>query len=277
MTDVLVFDTGLGGTTVLRAIHQDMPTAEFAYLADSALFPYGGLDEATLIDRVVLLVEAAIDEYCPKVVVIACNTASTLVLPPLRTRFPAIPIVGTVPAIKPLAALTQSHLVSVLATPGTVRRDYTKALIDTYASHVEVTLVGAVRLAELAEHFIMTADVDLEAVRAEIRPAFVEHGRKRTDAIALGCTHYPLLLPVLEAAAPWPVQFVDPAPAIARRVRAVFPGEPPHGAGTSGGEVLVMATADAGRITLAVQRVLGLTDAGCICAGAPLTPATTSN
>ena len=256
MTDVLVFDSGLGGTTVLRTIHQDMPAARLAYLADTALFPYGDLEEAELVGRVGSLVDATIAEHDPRVIVIACNTASTLVLPPLRERFPDVPIVGTVPAIKPLAALTKSHLVSVLATPGTVKRDYTQALIATYASHVEVTLVAAERLAALAEQFIITGDVDHEAVRAEIMPAFVERGGRRTDAIALGCTHYPLLLPVLEAIAPWPVRFVDPAPAIARRVRSVFPGEPASGPGS--GRLAVMATAEAERIGLAVERVLAV-------------------
>ena len=250
MTDVLVFDSGLGGTTVLRAIHQDMPAARLAYLADTDLFPYGNLEEAELVGRVGSLVDATIAEHAPKVIVIACNTASTLVLPPLRERFPDVPIVGTVPAIKPLAALTQSHLVSVLATPGTVKRDYTQALIETYASHVEVTLVAAERLAALAEQFIITGDVDHEAVRAEIMPAFVERGGRRTDAIALGCTHYPLLLSVLEA------------PAIARRVRSVFPVELPSGSGS--GRLAVMATAEAERIGLAVERVLAVSGSSSV-------------
>lgn len=276
MTDVLVFDSGLGGTTVLRAVHQELLTAKLAYLADTELFPYGDLDETALIDRVVSLIDAMISEHRPKVVVIACNTASTLVLPPLRARFPKIPFVGTVPAIKPLAALTRSNLVSVLATPGTVKRDYTQALVETYASHVEVNLVGAERLAALAEQFIITGDVDRAAVRTEVERAFVEQGGRRTDAIALGCTHYPLLQPVLEAISPWPVQFVDPAPAIARRVRSVFPGELASGSGPEA-NVMVMATAEPDRIALAVDRVLTVTDAAGT-GSAPLpTPSATSN
>jgi glutamate racemase len=170
--------------------------------------------------------------------VIACNTASTLVLPALRTRF-GIPFVGTVPAIKPAAERTVSGLVSVLATPGTVKRDYTQSLIRQYAEGCEVTLVGSTRLAAFAEAQMRGEPVEDDLIAEEIAPCFIERvageGRMRaTDVVTLSCTHYPLLLPRLRALAPWPVVWLDPAPAVARRVTALIGGlqaDAPHGSG----------------------------------------------
>jgi glutamate racemase len=177
----------------------------------------------------------------PDLVVVACNTASTLVLGPLRERFPELPFVGTVPAIKPAALASRSKLVSVLATPGTVRRDYTHGLIREFAGDCEVTLVGAGRLASLAEAALRGEPADEAEIAAEIAPAFVARDGRRTDQIVLACTHFPLLADRLRAAAPWQVELVDPAPAIARRVdaligpvRPVRPARAPRAIFTSG-------------------------------------------
>lgn len=214
---ILVFDSGLGGLTVLAPTSHARPDARLVYAADDAGFPYGRLDEQMLAARVLAVMERLIDRCHPDLVVIACNTASTLVLPALRARF-AIPFVGTVPAIKPAAALTRSGLISVLATPGTVARDYTRGLIETYARGCEVTLVGATRLAGLAEAALKGESVDDDAIGAEIAPCFVEKAGARTDVVTLSCTHYPLLIERMKRLAPWPVAWIDPAPAIARRV-----------------------------------------------------------
>jgi glutamate racemase len=219
---ILVFDSGLGGLTVLAAILRARPDACLTYVADDAAFPYGRWSEAGLVARVGAVMERLIARFRPDAVVIACNTASTLVLSGLRERFPAVPFVGTVPAIKPAAAQSRSKRISVLATPGTVARDYTRALIDTYAADCEVTLVGSHRLAGLAEAAMRgepVADADL---LAEIAPCFVGEGASRTDCIVLACTHYPLLLDRFEALAPWPVAWIDPAAAIARRADHVL-------------------------------------------------------
>ena len=150
------------------------------------------------------------------------STASTIALRPLRKAFP-IPIVGTVPAIKPAAALTKSRLVSVLATPGTVAREYTRELIAQYGAGTRFNLVGAPALAELAEMSASGSPVEDSAIAGEIAPAcFVEQGGAKTDVVVLGCTHYPLLLDRLDALAPWPVIWLDPAPAIARRIANVL-------------------------------------------------------
>lgn len=230
---ILVFDSGLGGLSVLAELRRKIPSAAIAYVADDAAFPYGDWPEAALRDHIVDLVGRLIDESKPDFVVIACNTASTLVLPLLRARH-KLPFVGTVPAIKPAAATTRSGLVSVIATPRAIASDYTRQLVEAHAGGVEVTLVGAPRLASIAEAWLAGEAVDDDAVRTEIAPCFVERNGKRTDVVVLGCTHYPLLLPVIERVAPWPVDWIDGARAIARRAaefaQALAGDEP--GAGT---------------------------------------------
>ncbi len=221
MPRILVFDSGLGGLTVFRAIRQLLPGADYLYLADDARFPYGALGPEELISGVLDVIGDATRDFAADCIVIACNTASTLVLPALRAAY-SIPIVGTVPAIKPAAAATRSGLISVLATPGTVSRDYTAELIRDFAQGVKVTLVGSKALAGLAERALRGEMVSDDAIRAEIAPCFVECEGRRTDTVVLACTHYPLLLDRLRALAPWTVEWIDPAPAIARRVKQVL-------------------------------------------------------
>lgn len=219
---VLVFDSGIGGLTVADEIRRLMPEEALVYIEDTARFPYGDLAPDELISGVVAIMDRAVDRFRPDVVVIACNTASTLVLPALRARF-SMPIVGTVPAIKPAAEQSRSRLASVLATPGTVRRDYTRELIATHGQDCRFTLVGSRTLAAFAEAELAGKPVADEAIFAEIRPAFVEENGQRTDTIVLACTHYPWLLQRFRQLAPWPVSWIDSAPAIARRVLSVCP------------------------------------------------------
>jgi glutamate racemase len=214
---ILIFDSGVGGLTVFREIARARPDARLVYAADDALFPYGKVAEDRLIERVVALTGELIATHSPDLVVIACNTASVQVLPALRARF-HLPFVGTVPAIKPACAASQTKRVSVLGTEATVAREYTHALIRNFGKGCDLTLVGSARLATLAEAALSGGAVDDDDIRAEIAPCFVEDGAERTDTIVLACTHYPLLLDRFERLAPWPVRWIDPAPAIARRV-----------------------------------------------------------
>src|SRR5271166_1553885 len=203
----LVFDSGLGGLTVLSEVGRLRPDVETVYVADDAAFPYGRLGGAELIARV--------------------ETA----LPRLRAVYPQ-PFVGTVPSIKPAARASRSGLISVLASRGTVARDYTQALVREHAADCEVTLVGSAALAPIAERAVRGEPVDDAAVAQEIAPCFVERDGRRTDHVVLACTHFPLLIGPLQRVAPWPVAFVDPAPAIARRLDSLL------GAATSGSESL---------------------------------------
>jgi glutamate racemase len=214
---ILVFDSGLGGLTVHREVARARPDAQLVYAADDAFFPYGAHGEPELVGRVVAVMGDLIAAHEPDLVVLACNTASTIVLPKLRAHF-AVPFVGTVPAIKPACASSVTKRVSVLGTEATVRREYTRALIRDFANGTEVTLVGSARLAGYAEAELHGTPVPDAAIETELAPCFVSSGGARTDIVVLACTHYPLLLDRLKQLSPWPVSFLDPAPAIARRV-----------------------------------------------------------
>lgn len=239
---ILMFDSGVGGLTVLREARVLMPDRRFIYVADDAAFPYGAWEEPALQTHILDLFATLLDRFQPAISVIACNTASTLVIDALRDRFPGHPFVGTVPAIKPAAERTRSGLVSVLATPGTVKRQYTRDLIGKWAQKCHVRLVGSNNLAGLAEVYMREGFVDEEAVRAEIAPCFIERDGQRTDIVVLACTHYPFLANRMRKTAPWPVDWIDPAEAIARRALSLLPavdgplpqGEPDIAVFTSG-------------------------------------------
>ena len=175
---VLLFDSGLGGLTVFREIVKQRPDLHDLYLADDARFPYGALAGDEVIARVCEVVGAAIAREHPDCVVIACNTASTLVLPHLRAAH-ALPFVGTVPAIKPAAALSRTRRIAVLATPGTVRRDYTHELIASFAARCRVDLVGSARLAALAEAELSGTHVTDYEISPRSRPAFATTAASR--------------------------------------------------------------------------------------------------
>lgn len=220
--NILVFDSGLGGLTVLREIVAARPDAHCVYVADDAFFPYGHHTEEAIVARVVPLIGELIAEHDPRLVVIACNTASTLVMTHLRASY-TVPFVGTVPAIKPACAGSKTRRVSVLGTRGTVKREYTQRLINDFAQGCEVTLVGAANLASLAEAALRGESVRDADIEAEIAPCFL-NGHAQTDTVVLACTHYPLLLNRLTRLAPWPVDWIDPAPAIARRTSDLLGG-----------------------------------------------------
>jgi glutamate racemase len=236
---ILVFDSGLGGLTVLREIVAARPDAHYVYVADDAFFPYGHHSEEQIIARVVPLIGRLIASHAPDLVVIACNTASTLVMSHLRAEY-RVRFVGTVPAIKPACATSKTKRVSVLGTKGTIKREYTRRLIHDFAQGCEVTLVGSAELASLAEAALSGNEVSDADISAELKPCFIGNGASdsaRTDAVVLACTHYPLLLDRLVKLAPWPVDWIDPAPAIARRVSDLL-GAPGGESDTAGAEMI---------------------------------------
>jgi glutamate racemase len=250
---IILFDSGIGGLTVLREARVLMPDRRFVYVADDAAFPYGDWEEEALKARIVELAGKLIAEHDPLVFAIPCNTASTLVLEDLRASYPSTPFVGTVPAIKPAAERTHTGLISVLATPGTVKRAYTRNLIQSFATKCHVRLVGSQSLARFAEQHIRGETIDLEAIRAEIEPCFIEQDGRRTDIVVLACTHYPFLANVFRRLAPWPVDWLDPAEAIARRVLALLENSP---AGAGGRDVPDRAIFTSGRADFAIDRLM---------------------
>ncbi|HEX8049815.1 glutamate racemase [Rhizobium sp.] len=220
---VLMFDSGIGGLTVLREARVLMPERGFIYVADDAGFPYGDWEEQALRERIVGLFAKLLADYDPEICIIACNTAFTLVGADLRAAYPQMTFVGTVPAIKPAAERTRSGLVSVLATPGTVKRAYTRDLIQSFATQCHVRLVGSENLARIAEAYIRGGTVSDDAVLSEVGQCFVEMDGRKTDIVVLACTHYPFMANIFRRLAPWPVDWLDPAEAIARRARSLVP------------------------------------------------------
>lgn len=185
---ILVFDSGIGGLSVLSEIRQQLPQWHYHYLFDNARLPYGNLGEQELIDGCVHLISKQVEHIKADMVVVACNTASTLVLPALR-RTLSIPVVGVVPAIKPAAALSTKKRIGLLATPGTVKRDYTQELIQQFAIDCHVELFGSAELVMMAEQYIADGQLDHQALAQVLAPI----SKADIDVLVLGCTHFPMI------------------------------------------------------------------------------------
>lgn len=215
---ILVFDSGVGGLSVLKALRQRLPNCDYVYACDNEAFPYGTRDAATLIERVDRVLHALLAQESPAVVVVACNTASTVVLPHIRAHF-STPIVGVVPAIKPAVAASASRVFGLLGTPGTVQRPYTQQLIDEFASDCQIVRVGSSELVQLAEAALRGQPPAPEQLAEILAPFFAS---PLLDCIVLACTHFPLLQDELAAACPRPVRWIDSGEAIARRVESLL-------------------------------------------------------
>jgi glutamate racemase len=213
---VLVFDSGLGGLSVVNAIVNARLGVELFHLADTAFFPYGEKPDTALMERVPAVIRAGIEATSADLVIVACNTASTLALDVVRSQV-SIPVVGVVPAIKPAVALTQTGTIGLLATPKTVTRSYTDQLIAEFGDGKQVLRHGAVGLAGAAEAKLAGETPDQEIFEAAISGIFDQKGGDAVDVVVLACTHYPLVQAELEALAPRPVTWVDSGEAIARR------------------------------------------------------------
>ncbi len=218
---ILIFDSGVGGLSVFDEVHRALPQEHYCYACDNAAFPYGPKPEEELIARVDAVLTALIARVKPKMVIIACNTASTVALPRLREKF-SLPIIGVVPAIKPAAQLSANKIIGLLATPGTVSRRYTDELIQQFAPDCDVIRVGSRELVLLAEAKLRGEAID-QAMLREILAPFFQESTRQADTIILGCTHFPLLLTELQLAAPQVKHWVDSGEAIARRAQQVLP------------------------------------------------------
>lgn len=214
---LLVFDSGVGGLSILEALQARLPGQRYVYACDNAAFPYGPKPEAELVERVHAVLDALLARFDPRLVVVACNTASTVALPRLRSHY-ALPIVGVVPAIKPAAQHSRTRIIGLLATPGTVSRPYTEQLIRDFAADCQVIRVGSSELVVQAERKLRGEPVDASLLRELLQP-IVDGG---ADTVVLGCTHFPLLLEELQAAAGRQLQWIDSGEAIARRVQSLL-------------------------------------------------------
>lgn len=237
---ILLFDSGVGGLTVLAELRKLLPQAPIIYAADTAGLPYGAKTEAEIAARVAGLLGVLSERYRPRLATIACNTASTIALGMVRDVL-QIPIVGTVPAIKPAAAMTRTGTIGLLGTEATIRQGYVDRLEAQFASGKRLVRHAAPELVAAAEAKLRGLPVDQAAVEASAEALRAKAGGALIDTVVLACTHFPLLSAELAAAFGPEVRFVDGATGIARRVAslthvqrfvrsgpdlAVFTGEP---------------------------------------------------
>lgn len=250
MANILVFDSGMGGLTVYREIRRTLPAHNYLYCFDNAHFPYGELSEPDLIAACCRLVTHMVAEHRIDLVVIACNTASTIALPSLREAL-TVPVVGVVPAIKPAAALTRNGCIGLLATPGTVSRAYTHELIAQFAPGKRVLLKGATELVIEAEQKLAGRPVNMGLLR-EVLVDWLE-GEDAPDTLVLGCTHFPLLNDEIRQLMP-ECQLVDSGSAVARRVAHLLVSLPTQLAeGGQGRAYCTRLDAEAQKLTAPLQ------------------------
>jgi glutamate racemase len=221
---VLFFDSGVGGLSVVAPARELLSTAAFVYAADTGGFPYGTKTEAEIAARVPALLGRLVERYRPRLVVIACNTASTIALTVVRSALD-VPVVGTVPAIKPAALASVTRVLGVLGTDATVRQPYVDRLSAEYASDCTVVRHGSAALVALAEAKLRGEPVAIADVRAAIAGLFDGPHGGSIDTVVLACTHFPLLADELAAAVPHPVRFVDGGLGIARRIAHLTAGQ----------------------------------------------------
>ena len=219
MTRALIFDSGVGGLSVVGEIRRHLPGLALDYAADDAFRPYGSKTPEQLRARLPGLVRALADASAAELVVIACNTASVTALDAIRASS-RVPVVGVVPAVKPAALATRTGRIAVLGTPATVRQDYVSELVADFASEHRVIRVGSVALVDMAEAKLAGESVDAARLARELT---MLGAHPDLDTVVLACTHFPLLREELRAALPRGVKLIDSGEAIARRVRSLLP------------------------------------------------------
>lgn len=221
---LLFFDSGVGGLSVLAPTRALLPHAPVVYAADNAGFPYGTRSEAEIAARVPALLGRLVERYHPRLVVIACNTASTIALPAVRAALD-LPVVGTVPAIKPAAALSKTRVIGVLGTEATVRQPYIDRLAQEFAADCTVLRHGSARLVELAEAKLRGEATELAEYAEALDGLLRQPGGSDVDVVVLACTHFPLVEDELKAVSPRPIVFVHGGEGIARRVAHLTQGQ----------------------------------------------------
>ncbi len=213
MRPIGVFDSGVGGLSVLREIRRELPGENLLYVADSGFGPYGDLPEQLIEARSVAIIEFLLNQQA-KAIVVACNTITGVAIRSMRARF-LLPIVGMEPAVKPAAATTKSGVVGVLATTRTLSSDNFLSLRERFGANVEILVQPCPGLADQVEAGELSGDKTRTLLEQYIRP-MLERG---VDTIVLGCTHYPFLTALIQSIAGPEVAIIDPAAAVARELR----------------------------------------------------------
>lgn len=214
---LLFFDTGMGGLSVLKESRKALPNAPFVYAADYAGLPYGMKSEAELAARIPVILGRLVERYDPELITIACNTASTIALEHVRTALD-LPVVGTVPAIKPASQMTKTGTIGLLGTKATIRQPYVDRLATEFASDKKLIRFGAPDLVYAAEAKLKGEQPDLDVIKAAVTGLISQDGGDQIDTIILACTHFPLVKDELQSIINRPVQFVDGAKGIAKRI-----------------------------------------------------------
>ena len=220
---LLFFDSGVGGLSVLEPTRALLPNAPIVYVADNAGYPYGKRTEKEIASRVPALLGRLVERFRPRLAVIACNTASTIALEHVRSALD-LPVVGTVPAIKPAAEISKTRVIGVLGTEATVRQPYVDNLAGEFAADCTIIRHGSPELVDLAEAKLGGADVTVDDVRAAAQPMFEAEDGHRIDVVVLACTHFPLLRAELIEAFPG-VHWIDGGDGIARRIAYLTRGQ----------------------------------------------------
>lgn len=212
-----VFDSGLGGLSVLREIRRLLPGEDLLYIADSAYVPYGDKPERVIQERSLVLTRFLLDRGA-KAIVVACNTATAAAVTVLRQKFPTAPIVAMEPALKPAAAATRTGTVGVLATVGTLSSARFAALLSRYAGTVRILTQPCPGLVEQVEAGELESPQTRELLQLYTQPLLAAGA----DTLILGCTHYPFLRPLVEELAGPSVSIIDTGPAVARQLQRVL-------------------------------------------------------
>ncbi|MBX3562248.1 MAG: glutamate racemase [Sphingomonas sp.] len=259
---LLIFDSGVGGLSVLKEVRALLPDAPTVYAADSAGYPYGTKSAAEIAARVPALLGRLAERYDPALIVIACNTASTIALDAVRAALD-LPIVGTVPAIKPAAVLTKTRVIGVLGTDATIVQPYVDRLAAEFAADCTVVRHGSAELVDLAEAKLRGAPPDREAYRRVLDGLLSRPDGERIDTIVLACTHFPLVVKELTAAAPRPLAFVDGNAGIARQTARLadgmeWPGGPGEGIAVFTGDPARAAAYRDGLVRFGLNRIEAL-------------------
>jgi glutamate racemase len=213
-----VFDSGVGGLSVLHALRQELPHEQFLYVGDSGCAPYGDRSADFVVERAITITDFLVGEGA-KAVVVACNTATAIAVESLRARF-EVPIVAIEPAVKPAASRTRSRVIGVLATTGTLSSPNMAKLLASYGSDVEFVIQPCPGLADQVEKGELDSEETRALVKRYVRPII----DKGADILVLGCTHYPFLRPLIQEVAGPAVDVIDPATAVARELRRRLEG-----------------------------------------------------
>ena len=246
-----VFDSGLGGLSVLRSVRATLPGEDFLYYADSAHCPYGVRTPEEIVCRSTAIT-AVLIERGVKLVIVACNTATSVALQVLRTRF-SVPVVGLVPAVKPAVAVTRSGQIGVLATPRTAYGETLVDLIRRYAGDTDIVTVPAPGLADLVEAGYTTGP----AVEGTLRPLLDPLLARGIDTLVLGCTHYPFLRDTIYALVGPNVTVIDSGEAIARRTREVLAAHNQLRESPQAGRWELLTSGGADAVSAVASRLLG--------------------